>query len=386
MRACGSCPLHKTCFRRGKRVDTLGAVLPGSHALALLAGAALAVVALAVLRAIRSRRRAGLPEPVERILTGALDPFGDGVLVLGKEGRIASANAAAVRLAGSDAAPLEGKQLSAVAEVLAVLWHGLARAHSTGGSVSLRTGVRARAALVRVAGSPPVDVVVLRAEPARAAPPPLPPPRPPTVEPARLGEVLAGAAACVKAPVARAATAASYLRLLAPPLSPRAAEQLALLDAALEEATRRVAELHDASEKAAGVPRALELVPLVSDLLAAWAPPTGVRVRSALEPAAALADERPLRAAIREALRAAGAGASRGGEIAVHVGSRGPAAVVEIAGGASGDDGGAAAVARALVAPHGGRVEDEAVPGRGRTLRIVLPRAAERVREEVSQV
>lgn len=134
MRACGSCPLHKTCFRRGKRVDTLGAVLPGSHALALLAGAALAVAALAVLRAIRSRRRAGLPEPVERILTGALDPFGDGVLVLGKEGRIASANAAAVRLAGSDAAPLEGKQLSAVAEVLAVLWHGLARAHSTGGS------------------------------------------------------------------------------------------------------------------------------------------------------------------------------------------------------------------------------------------------------------
>lgn len=366
-------------------MDTLGAVLPG-HALALLVGAALAVAALAMLRAIRARRRAGLPEPVERILTGAVDPFGDGVLVLGKNGRIASANAAAARLAGSDALPLEGKELEALAEALAVLRHGLARAHSTAGPVSFRTGLRAHAALVRVAGSPPVDVVVLRAEPARAAPPPLPPPPPSAVEPARLGEVLAGAAACVKTPVARAATAASYLRLLAPPLSARAAEQLSLLDAALEEAARRVAELHDAAEKAAGVPRALELAPLVSDLLAAWAPPAGVRVRSALEPAAALADERPLRAAIREALRAAGAGAARGGEIAVHVGRRGPAAVVEIASGASGDDGGAAAVARALVAPHGGRVEDEAVPGRGRTLRIVLPRAADRPRMDVSQV
>jgi signal transduction histidine kinase len=340
---------------------------------------------MAFVRAIRRRRHAGLPEPVGHLVAGALDPLGDGVLVVGKEGRIASANAAAARLAGSDAAPLEGKDLGAVAEALAVLRHGLARARCAGGVVSLRTGLRARAALVRVTGSPPIDVVVLRPEPARAAPPPLPP-RPPPVEPARLGEVLAGAAACVKAPVARAATAASYLRLLAPPLSPRAAEQLTLLDGALEEAARRISELHDAAEKAAAAPRALELVPLVSDLLAAWAPPAGVRVRSALEPASALADERPLRAAIREALRAAGAGAGRGGEIAVHVGSSGPAAVVEIAGGGLGDDGGAAAVARALVAPQGGRVEDEAVPGRGRTLRIVLPRAVERFREEVSQV
>lgn len=366
-------------------MDTLGAVSPGALALALLAGAALAAAGMGLVRAWRRARRAGLPEPVERLVAGALDPLGDGVLVVGGDGRIARANAAANRLAGADVAPLEGKDLGVVAEALAVLRHGLGRARSSGGEVSLRTGLRARAALVRVDPAP-IDVVLLRAEPARAAPPPLPP-RPPPVEPARIGEVLAGVVACVKVPVARAQTAASYLRLLAPPLSPRAAEQLSLLDGALEEAARRVAELHDAAEKAAAAPRALELAPLVSDLLAAWAPPAGVRVRSALEPTSALADERPLRAAIREALRAAGASAGRGGEVAVHVGSRGLAAVVEIAGGAPGDDGGAAAVARALVAPHGGRVEDEAVPGRGRTLRIVLPRAAKLgARAEVSQV
>jgi hypothetical protein len=181
------------------------------------------------------------------------------VLVLGKDGRIASANAAAVRLAGSDAAPLEGKELSAVAEALAVLRHG--PRHATGGSVSFRTGVRARAApcacgvTVRRRGG------AARGAGARGAAA-LPPPRPPSVEPARLGEVLAGAAACVKTPVARAAppprTCACSRRALA-----ARREQLSLLDAALEEAARRVAELHDAAEKAAGVPRALELMPLV---------------------------------------------------------------------------------------------------------------------------
>lgn len=360
---------------------------PGAHALALLAGVALGVAAVGFVRAVRSGRPSGLPEAAQRVLSGVLDPLGDAVLVVGRDGRIARANAAAARLAGWDATPLEGKELSAVAEALAVLRHGLARAGAIEGTVSLRTGVRARAALVRLGGSRSVDVVVLRAELARAAPPPLPRSRAETgPEPASLGEVLAGAAACVKAPVARAATAASYLRLLAPPLSPRAAEQLSALDAALEDAARRIAELHDSAEKAAGAPRALELAPLVSDLLAAWAPPPGVRVRSAIEPALAMAEDRPLRAAIREALRAAGTGAGRGTEIAVYVARRGTAAVVEIAGGAAGDDGEAAAVARALVAPHGGRVEDEAVPGRGRTLRIVLPCAADRTRPEVSQV
>ncbi|WP_242344050.1 PAS domain-containing protein [Anaeromyxobacter terrae] len=368
-------------------MDTLGAVLPGAHALALLAGAALAVAAVAALRALAARRRAGLPEAAERLVAGALERLGDGVLVVGRDGRITRANAAAERLAGSDAAPLAGKDLATVAEALAVLRHGLRRADATSGAVSLRTGVRATAALVRVSDAPTVDVVVLRAEPARAAPPPLPASRPATgPAPARLGDVLAGAAACVRAPIARAATAASYLRLLAPPLPPRAAKQLSLLDEALEEAARRVGTLHDAAEKAAGTPRALELAPLVADLLAAWAPPPGVRVRSALEPALAMGDDRPLRAAIREALRAVGAGAGRGGEIAVSVGRRGAAAVVEIAGGAAADDGGAAAVARALVAPHGGQVEDEAVPGRGRTLRILLPRAADAVTPDAPQV
>ncbi len=359
---------------------------PGAHALALLTGVALGVAAALLVWAVRARRRAGLPDSVQRILAGALDPLGDAVIVLGRDGRISRANAAAARLAGSDATPLEGKELSSVAEELAVLRHGLSRAAAVDATVSLRTGVRAHAALVRLRGSPSVDVVVLRAELPRAAPPPLPPASERGPAPASLGHVLAGAAACLKAPLSRAATAASYLRLLAPPHTPRAAEQLSALDAALEEAARRIGELHDAGEKAAGAPHALELVPLVSDLLAAWAPPPGVRVRSALEPALALAEDRPLRAAIREVLRAAGAGAGRGTEIAVHVGRRGAAAVVEIAGGAAGDDGEAAAVARALVAPQGGRVEDEAVPGRGRTLRIVLPRAADRTRPEVSQV
>ncbi|ABS26302.1 PAS domain-containing protein [Anaeromyxobacter sp. Fw109-5] len=358
-------------------MNTLGGVSPGAHALVLLAGVALGVAAVGAWRLISARRRAGLSAPVERVLAGAFECFGDAVIVLGRDGRVARANGAALRLAGSDVAPLVGKDVAVISEALAALRQGLARAHATQGTVSLRTGVRAHAAIVRVTGTPPVEVVVLRAEPPRAAPPPLPARAPSLPEPARLGEVLAGAAASVRGPVARAATAASYLRLLAPPLPPRAAEQLTLLDEALDEAARRVGELHGAAEKAASAPRAVDLAPLVSDLLAAWSPPAGVRVRSAIEPAVALAEDRPLRAAIREALRAAGAGAGRGAEIAVHVGRRGASAVVEIAGGAGGDDGDAAAVARALVAPHGGRVEDEAVPGRGRMLRILLPRAAE---------
>ena len=87
-----------------------------------------------------------------------------------------------------------------------------------------------------------------------------------------------------------------------------------------------------------------------------------------------MADDRPLRAAIREALRAAadGRGPRRGDRGRTSRGA-GPRRSWRSLAAPAGDDGEAAAVARALVAPHGGRVEDEAVPGRGRTLRIVLP-------------
>ena len=147
---------------------------PGAHALALLAGVALGVAAVGGSCArCAARRRAGLPAAAQSVLAGVLDPLGDAVLVLGRDGRIARANAAAARLAGWDATPLVGKDV-AVAEALAVLRHGLARAGATKATVSLRTGVRARAALVRAGTIRSVDVVVLRAELARAAPPPLP--------------------------------------------------------------------------------------------------------------------------------------------------------------------------------------------------------------------
>jgi hypothetical protein len=61
--------------------------------------------------------------------------------------------------------------------------------------------------------------------------------------------------------------------------------------------------------------------------------------------------------------------------VTVAVSGRGTSAVVEVQGGAGEPDDGAAAIARALLAPHGGRVEDEVVPGRGRALRLLLPLA-----------
>jgi hypothetical protein len=88
-----------------------------------------------------------------------------------------------------------------------------------------------------------------------------------------------------------------------------------------------------------------------------------------------VADDRPLRAAIRELLGAAAAALQGGGEIAVAAGAARDAATVEIRT-PGGVPAGGLALARALVVPQGGRVHEDAAPGRGSVVRIALERAA----------
>jgi PAS domain-containing protein len=352
-------------------------VSPGAHALALPAGVALILAGLAVMWVVR--RRGAAAETIDALLGAVLSPLGDAAILLDARGRILRANAAAARLMAMTERELVGSDAAVLGHELAVLRHGLARGPAEA-AVTIPFGagpVRAKAALVRLGGRRPVDLLVLR--PLAAAPerpPPLPrPPPPPDPHDARA--LLGAVGASLKAPVARAAAAASYVRLLAPPLPARAAERLDELEAALDDASRRLAALAAAAEHVASAARPIDLAPLVADVVAAFPAPAGVRVRTSLRPAVAFADDRPLRAAVREALRAVAAGTHRGGEIAVVVSGRGTSAVVEVTGGAGEGADGIAAVARALVAPHGGRVEDEVAPGRGRALRLLLPLAAE---------
>jgi signal transduction histidine kinase len=163
------------------------------------------------------------------------------------------------------------------------------------------------------------------------------------------------------------------VRLLAPPLPPRAATALDALERALEDLSRRLSALAAVSGAAGGA-RTLALAPLLRDLLAAFGPPPGVAVRASLAEVSARADDRALRAALRELLRSAAAAPGPGGAIFLSLAVRAGVPVVEIACGAARGDG-AAALARALVGPHGGRVEEEPEAGGGRTLRVVLARA-----------
>jgi signal transduction histidine kinase len=212
---------------------------------------------------------------------------------------------------------------------------------------------------------------------ARPRPPPLPR-APPAPWPAR-GEARAGFAAAAEAlrePVARAADAVSILRLAAPALGHRAAEALTAAEAALQIADRRVGALAAAGE--GGVRRAVDLGALVEDLVARFPFPPGVRVRTAARPssARALADDRPVRAALREVLAAAAAATASGGELQVAA-LAGPAAVsIEIRSPTRVPAGGLS-LARALVAPQGGRVEEVPDPGHGAggMVRIALERA-----------
>jgi signal transduction histidine kinase len=353
-------------------------VPPGLDPLSLAAGAALAggLAALAAAMRAAARRRRGVGP--ERLARAVLEPLGDALLALDADGRVVQANPAAEALLGASGAALAGRPVASLGTDLAVLRHGAPRGPSAGLATILtaRGPVLAHAAVVRVAAQPARDLALLR--PVAAVPPALPPPPEPPleVEPMEDGAAtpaLAAVAAALREPFGRASASASYVRLLAPPLPPHAAEALDRLEEALEDLARRLAAL-GASDARGADGSDVALAPLVRDLLAAWAPPAGVRVRVALADATARADERALRAALRELLRAAGVGAARGREVLVSVSVRGGAALVEIAGAAPGCEG-AVALARALVHAQGGRVEEEGHGG-DRLLRLVLPLAA----------
>jgi signal transduction histidine kinase len=340
--------------------------------LLLAAGALLgACAALAALR--RGISPASRPLGIARALLASL---GDAVLLVDHRGRIVEANDAAARLAGVPAAELVGKELSSLGPDLPVLARGLARGPASGivsVAVAGRT-IRARAALAAVSDRPGGSLVALRPEPPPQRPPPLPSGRqvrPPaaSVNPADAREALAAIAAATREPLARAGHAASLLRLTAPSLGTRAAASLDALEEAIEDADRRVAALVAAGQ--VGVRRAVDLAALVEDVAGTVPVPAGVRIRTDLRLARALADDRALRTALREVLRAAAASLGAGAELAVAVRGDGIAPVIEIAASGAGAAS-AAAFARALLAPHGGRVEEEQA-GSGRRLRVVLP-------------
>jgi len=340
-------------------------------------GVALAVVAAAAaLRATLLRRRA-VPAGVALLAEAIPDALGDAVLAIDAAGRIGHANSAAGRLLGASVADLVDRDLAAVAPELHVLLRGLERGPARARIAIPAPGgaVRVRAAVARVSAHPPWALAVLRPLPqARPSPPPLP--RAPAAVSSH-GEAraaLAAAAASLGDPVARAVEALSLLRLAAPPLPPQAAGGLAAAEDALETASRRVGALAAAGQSA-GARRPLDLAALVEDLVATFPAPPGVRVRFELAPSRALADDRPVRAAVRELLAAAAAALPAGGEISVAVGGGAGSATIEIRAPAHPSPGGLS-LARALVAPQGGRVEEEPVPGRGAIVRIALDGAA----------
>lgn len=351
-------------------------VQPGQTALAIGAGT-LAALAVALLALLLRARRPGVPAEARALLAEVPGALGDAALLLDPGGFVVAGNAEAAALAGLPPERLRGARASVIlGEDLAVLQRGAARGPSAA-RVQLRTrgGVApARAVVVRVSSRPPRDLAVLRPEPAapRPTPPPLPPARPGAgPSSADLGAI----AAALREPLARAATAASMLRLLAPRL-PLGAGELARLEGALGDLERRLGAL-GASSGGGGV-RPVDLAAALGEL-AAQLPP-GVRVRAALEPAPVLADEARLRATLRELLRAMSEALPAGGELTATVAVRRGAAVLELgrAGGRGAGEAGAAALARAALGPEGARVEEETAPGRGRVLRLVLPLAAPR--------
>ncbi len=270
-----------------------------------LAALLAAVAALAALRRGLLRRRA-VPAGVALLAEAIPDALGDAVLAMDAAGRIGHANTAAARILGTTVAELVDREVATVAPEVGALARGLDRGPATARIVvpGPRGPVRVRAVLVRVSAHPPWALAVLRPLP-RPKPPPLPSRVPwPARGAARAG--LAAAAAALGDPVADAADALSILRLAAPPLGTRASAALAEAEAALEEGARRVAALATAGQ--GGVRRSIDLAALVEDLVGTFPAPAGVRVRfDHLAPARAVADDRPVRAALRELLAAAAA-------------------------------------------------------------------------------
>ncbi|MFY3746724.1 hypothetical protein ACOQFB_22680 [Anaeromyxobacter sp. Red801] len=349
-------------------------VQPGQTALAIGAGT-LAVLAVTLLALLLRTRRPGVPAEARALLAQVPGALGDAALLLDPEGFVVAGNAEAAALAGLAPDRLRGAKASVIlGEDLAVLQRGAARGPSAA-RVQLRTrggAAAARAVVVRVSSRPPRDLAVLRPEPAlpRPTPPPLPPARPGA---GACSADLGAIAAALREPLARASTAASMLRLLAPRLALGAGE-LARLEGALGDLERRLGALGASSGGSAARP--VDLAAALGEL-AAQLPP-GVRVRATLEPAPVLADEARLRAMLRELLRAMCEALPAGGELTATVAVRRGAAVLELgrAGGRGAGEAGAAALARAALGPEGARVEEETAPGRGRVLRLVLPLAA----------
>lgn len=341
-------------------------------------GVALAVALWAALRWFLARRRA-VPGGVGLLAEAVPEALGDAVLALDGAGRIGHANSAAARLVGIPVPELVDRDVSEVIPELAALARGAGRGPAAARLAvpAPRGSLRVRAVVVRVCARPPWDLAVLRPLPVtRPRPPPLPRP-PPAPWPAR-GEARAGfaaAAIALREPLARAAGALSILRLAAPALGARGDAALAEAEAALEVAGHRVAAL--AAAGAGGARRALDLGALAADLVARFPAPADVTIRlgAAAGDARALGDDRPVRAALRELLSAA-APAAAGGELVVAV-RAGPGSVaIEVRSPARVPAGGLS-LARALVAPQGGRVEEEPEPGRGGVVvRIALERAA----------
>ena len=355
----------------------LGAVWAAAHALALPAGAAIAAFVAGTLLA--RRRRGGVRRALEPLVDALGEGLGDAVLVLDGRGRIVLANAPALRAAVLERDGMIDRDVTVMGADVTRLWASVSRGHPVQALVTIPFGpapVRAVGIAARLTSAPRLDVLVLRPQPRRARPSPAPPPLPraaPAPEPGEARAAIGAVAASVKAPLARAATAASYVRLLAPPLPSRAAEALASLERALEDAGRRLGAIASSAARGGAAVHPVDVGALVAELVGAFQPAPGVRLRATIRPAVALADDRPLRAAVREALRAVSTGAPSGVVIDVSVAAGEAVAVIEIAGGvAPRDDDGAAAIAHALVAPLGGRVEEEATPAHGRSVRIVL--------------
>jgi signal transduction histidine kinase len=360
-------------FHHGERVGTLPAVRAVDLGAVLVAAAAIALLAVLARRALLRGRR--VPPELAALAEAIPEALGDAVLVLDEAGRIVRASPAAGELGGRSAAALLGRDVGELSPELAALARGLERGPATARlQLAGRAGaVAAVAALVAVAGPPPLAVAVLRRLP-RPSPPPLPlaASRPwPERGEARAG--LAAAAAALAGPVADGAGALSLLRLAAPPLPPAAAAALARAEAALEVAVRRTAALETAGEPAPRRP--VDLAALVEDLVRTIPAPPGVRLALDLAAAHALADDRPVRAALREIVGAVVGALPAGGEIAVAVRATATAARIEVRAPAEAPPGGLA-LARALVAPQGGRVEVEGAGGTGSVVRVVLEVAA----------
>src|SRR6266702_6516014 len=365
-------------------------VLEGEAALpfALLAvTGAVGIIAWAM--AYRRARRGGIevPAAVEAFLGGVATPLGDAAVAFDAEGRLVWANDAAVALSGYAVDALLGRGRDVLGDDLAVLARGPAT-----GRVGIRTPagrVPARAATVRIPGALPLDIAALRVEPPE--PPPPAAPEPPLVDDAdivpeppalRVGPAppqavpihaaLAALASELSGPLSRASAAASLLRLTLPSVND---EHLGRIERELGAAEATLSVLLEPLPPP--LPRAVDVDLILSEALGQAVFAAGVHVRRIGGAAAALADAGQLGQALHHLLRLASAAMPAGGELGLRTARRGREVLLEIS-----DTGAGAppcldlALAERLVAAQGGRLERQAVSGRGEVSRVTLPAVA----------